>query len=154
MGRCMTISCTRSIPTGMGKPQMECQFRFCQVYPHGYGETGCRFAPAAGSLGLSPRVWGNQRIPRLCGIDVGSIPTGMGKPAACDSTNESRWVYPHGYGETGSRAPVEPNACQVYPHGYGGSELLPFVALGLSPRVWGNRDLDSGCSAWVYPHLT
>ena len=117
----MTISCTRSIPTGMGKPAAIWQIKpFSMVYPHGYGETVIAVYGAHFSEGLSPRVWGNQILDSVCGHVLGSIPTGMGKPQMeCQSIRFCQ-VYPHGYGETGCRfAPAA-------------------GSLGLSPRVWGN----------------
>ena len=75
------------------------------------------------SEGLSPQVWGNRR---RIGRDVGqhgSIPTGMGEPAACAKPSAISRVYPHRYGGTAQE------------------EHQPMPGAGLSPQVWGNRSL-------------
>ena len=70
-----------SIPTGMGKPVQAQAVGIPQkVYPHGYGETAPDKKNGAIGMGLSPRVWGNQKHLYLNYSHKGSIPTGMGKP--------------------------------------------------------------------------
>ena len=49
-----------SIPTGMGKPDVDLgAFASSKVYPHGYGETMRQHSITTYHEGLSPRVWGN-----------------------------------------------------------------------------------------------
>ena len=70
-----------SIPTHVGKPTSSLgKSGLRQVYPHARGET--RFEKHLGCAhpGLSPRTWGNRRMPKKHSSGGGSIPTHVGKP--------------------------------------------------------------------------
>ena len=92
-----------------------------QVYPHACGETPGRRLSSGRSLGLSPRLWGNQHLRRAPAHHLRSIPTPVGKPPAKSRAISSTRVYPHACGETPPRL----------------SALI--FTTGLSPRLWGNR---------------
>ena len=79
--------------------------------------------------GLSPRVRGNPREPKLQVLNPGSIPAGAGEPRLLQARGSTKVVYPRGCGGT--------------PPPY---RLLVLV-LGLSPRVRGNHAKRITCSA-------
>ena len=113
----------RSIPTGVGQPirNLLCPGGHT-VYPHGCGAARLaeRGDPCGG--GLSPRVWGSPGPRGQHDGDGGSIPTGVGQPAASAPTPAA-------------------GAIAVYPHGCGAARVRPGGGVGvygLSPRVWGS----------------
>ena len=115
----------RSIPTCVGQPnreEMPCPF--LTVYPHvcGAASTSAR-RPWAGR-GLSPRVWGSQKMKLYHGTTQRSIPTCVGQPDGIAIKKCEVGVYPHVCG-----------AATV-------SRLAHPLRSGLSPRVWGSLILE------------
>ena len=70
-----------SIPTHVGKPLCVALLVLAGgVYPHARGETLGPSLPAPSLLGLSPRTWGNLALASVGSLQLGSIPTHVGKP--------------------------------------------------------------------------
>ena len=117
-----TAKCRRSIPAGAGEPPRKPGRKPSpRVYPRGCGGTLNTAVLMVFSSGLSPRVRGNPITRCRPRRSSGSIPEGAGEPKA------------------GIRQPPVP---QVYPRGCGGTSRAfstPSLAVGLSPRVRGNR---------------
>ena len=114
---------SRSIPTCVGQPSSwRFHNRLAKVYPHVCGATVRGIAAGMGAGGLSPRVWGNLSSRYLRQAQIRSIPTCVGQPENGRLYVEADEVYPHVCGAT-----VE-------------ATDKAGKAIGLSPRVWGNRD--------------
>ena len=116
---------SRSIPTCVGEPGgREIVHLDEWVYPHVCGGTNDNSFNMRHETGLSPRVWGNrERVDHQVDL-AGSIPTCVGEPGMSASPSRHTRVYPHVCGGT-----IRPR-------------LVPYTALDLSPRVWGNRNQD------------
>ncbi len=113
-----------SIPTGVGEPASRRDPDEQQrVYPHGCGGTAAGPLMCCPGRGLSPRVWGNRNRGGNRGFLKGSIPTGVGEPAEGGVLSVHTRVYPHGCGGTLS------------------NKAILEIHHGLSPRVWGNRNM-------------
>ncbi len=111
-----------SIPAGAGEPSaLTSSPPRREVYPRGCGGTYEQEHENRTIEGLSPRVRGNRGLGQVAGEVVGSIPAGAGEPPPWRSLRPQIRVYPRGCGGT---AP-EP--------------IGRVLALGLSPRVRGNR---------------
>ena len=116
-----------SIPARAGEPPLpDPCFDARAVYPRACGGTP---GPVYGwypPLGLSPRVRGNHTRGidgKTCGR---SIPARAGEPAVSATEVISLSVYPRACGGTYKNAPI------------------PILAMGLSPRVRGNRSGSNG----------
>ena len=111
-----------SIPACAGEPTPRRRgFRRARVYPRVCGGTSANARLVSISPGLSPRVRGNPRAPARRRVGRGSIPACAGEPGASSASGLRGGVYPRVCG--GTTAPR--------------SRLRD--ALGLSPRVRGNR---------------
>ena len=112
----------RSIPACTGEPgTASATTGSDRVYPRVYGGTCAAGSGDCVCPGLSPRVRGNQAQHRDVGDRDRSIPACTGEPDGL---------------------PVAVAAPAVYPRVYGGTPnqgMRPRCALGLSPRVRGNR---------------
>ena len=117
----------RSIPARAGEPRTApCRGPVRRVYPRACGGTFEFLAREFGENGLSPRVRGNL-LPHLRpGPHRGSIPARAGEPTSRPRSGSYRRVYPRACGGTVS---VDPDLPEIY---------------GLSPRVRGNRFVDTG----------
>ena len=117
-----TIRPEGSIPAGAGEPRRAIRApALGWVYPRGCGGTGRFAATATTFTGLSPRVRGNHLVVLLAERRHRSIPAGAGEPGASS---------------------ISPRRSRVYPRGCGGTVCTTWAwaaALGLSPRVRGNR---------------
>ena len=82
-------------------------------------------------MGLSPQARGNQHGIGDGVQNLGSIPTGAGKPMYCEFDEPFKGVYPHRRGETDD------------------DETQINAGLGLSPQARGNRNALIG-NAVVY----
>ncbi len=133
-----------------------------RVYPRVYGGTIVRHVEKRPSLGLSPRLRGNRKLRPPILLRHGSIPACTGEPGPGPLRFSCAvGLSPRVRGTLGTGAylplpmrsipactgePVWPKSLflkeRVYPRVYGGTflPLLAFCfALGLSPRVRGNR---------------
>ena len=70
------------------------------VYPRVCGGTEAAFAPIFRSMGLSPRVRGNQGPPDPHRMGSGSIPACAGEPPSGPESGYSKRVYPRVCGGT------------------------------------------------------
>ena len=111
---------TRFIPACAGNSGAHCR---PWVYPRGCGGTLTAARLIVSPRGLSPRVRGNLAAARRRERDHGSIPAGAGEPRPVLAVAHRNQVYPRGCGGTAF--------CR--------QEQGP--AVGLSPRVRGNRGL-------------
>ncbi len=113
---------TGSIPARAGEPRVDQErAAVVRVYPRACGGTwgaGHRPAPRGG---LSPRVRGNHQAPHAHRPVFRSIPARAGEPTGWPVVRGQEWVYPRACGGTSVRS----------------SSVI--WALGLSPRVRGNR---------------
>ena len=120
-GACSTRF-ARSIPARAGEPLTFWADGYAhRVYPRACGGTGYGVGQQVRSEGLSPRVRGNP-LHALSGV-------------------ESEWSIPARAGEPDSGWPPE-YASRVYPRACGGTVQdvgVAVIAMGLSPRVRGNR---------------
>ena len=111
-----------SIPACAGEPRpARSSARPAGVYPRVCGGTDRIAVRSSGARGLSPRVRGNRRLSGGQRPAPGSIPACAGEPAAKQSSQLRARVYPRVCGGTSMSA------------------HRSFRALGLSPRVRGNR---------------
>ena len=95
------------------------------------GETCAAVSSSPKMNGLSPRVRGNPPMLMNGSISTRSIPACAGKPKRSATARVIVWVYPRVCGET----PNTPRAARM--------------AIGLSPRVRGNRvPLSAFSSSW------
>ena len=112
-----------SIPACAGEPGTSKRSKSpAKVYPRVCGGTGGDSGHGHAADGLSPRVRGNPGCGGLLLLLPWSIPACAGEPA---------------------RRPTPPAAPPVYPRVCGGTRMSIFVsrtAIGLSPRVRGNRE--------------
>ena len=92
-----------------------------EVYPRAYGGTLKPVGPLFYQEGLSPRVRGNLFGLDRCNDTARSIPARTGEPIADFMDELQNRVYPRAYGGTLAR------------------DLVYSAAVGLSPRVRGNR---------------
>ena len=92
-----------------------------EVYPRACGGTAAVLSQPGADNGLSPRVRGNLRSERKAMSIFGSIPARAGEPAGREVGQHVASVYPRACGGT---------HCEL---------VLSKPALGLSPRVRGNR---------------
>ena len=111
-----------SIPAPAGEPDVSFRQRLSSaVYPRACGGTFDGELPQSSVVGLSPRLRGNPVVPDYAPGAAGSIPAPAGEP-----TQTLPLVFPPG----------------VYPRACGGTDADVFaewVAVGLSPRLRGNR---------------
>ena len=115
------LRCVRSIPACAGEPMRSASASAAEwVYPRVCGGTQSVRPVSDRSLGLSPRVRGNQGYGHRTSPLAGSIPACAGEPHWCCVIANARWVYPRVCG--GTKPKVE---AKVKPS-------------GLSPRVRGN----------------
>ena len=91
------------------------------VYPLSCGETALKLVRHYAVLGLSPRLRGNLTNTAALYGQTGSIPAPAGKPSHFGADNRLNEVYPRACGETGYES------------------LKAYPGMGLSPRLWGNR---------------
>ncbi len=149
---------SRSIPACTGKPVLAIKpGTYDAVYPRVYGETALQPKAGPETLGLSPRVRGNQTEKPSYRISRRSIPACTGKPGSPECNLTWRQVYPRVYGET--------SHCRE----------TKTASEGLSPRVRGNHEMQGnqagvgrsipactgkpGCgmgeylAPWVYPRV-
>ena len=114
--------CRGSIPALAGEPQQtQWATITVPVYPRACGGTVSRAAKADSAGGLSPRLRGNRKKPRLGSLGVGSIPALAGEPVRQRLSWYARRVYPRACGGTTM------------------VEALQVKCLGLSPRLRGNH---------------
>ena len=117
-----TTSPGGSIPASAGEPRgHRGAGADTRVYPRECGGTIGGFVRNIFGSGLSPRVRGNRRALRAAGLRLGSIPASAGEPSS-----------------SGAR----PCRGRVYPRECGGTTIVgadETLAMGLSPRVRGNR---------------
>ena len=120
------LLCERSIPTCVGQPPLATsRERLMPVYPHVCGAARISWSDPPLAYGLSPRVWGSQRLQWLSLANNRSIPTCVGQPCV-DRNFGCVWaVYPHVCG-----AAMKDSA--------GAADEA-----GLSPRVWGSPCLQA-----------
>ena len=112
----------RSIPACAGEPYPETSFfRGLPVYPRVCGGTVMLLVASSPTLGLSPRVRGNQQANRASVIGVGSIPACAGEPTKLAYSVSWERVYPR--------------VCEGTSKASWGQTRI----WGLSPRVRGNR---------------
>ena len=112
----------RSIPAYAGEPAVVGGGDGVErVYPRVCGGTAGQ--PLAGSLGngLSPRMRGNRAVAHCRRACPGSIPAYAGEPGLPQFRRRGGWVYPRVCGGTYRPCPLQ------------------VVAIGLSPRMRGNR---------------
>ncbi len=113
---------TRTIPAYAGKPYTWIRgVGNRRDYPRVCGETRIFASTATDSLGLSPRMRGNQMASTRTRFSPGTIPAYAGKPCHVIDTSWWWWDYPRVCGETD----VEPTRWTMI--------------LGLSPRMRGNQ---------------
>ena len=111
-----------SIPACAGEPfSSKCWSHRARVYPRVCGGTIFNVREHDFRLGLSPRVRGNHVVPSDTPPPIGSIPACAGEPAVPALAFLPNRVYPRVCG--GTLTPANLNQ----------------VAVGLSPRVRGNR---------------
>ena len=118
---------SRSIPACAGEPKFPLLICMAlSVYPRVCGGTSTNSAGRPTSTGLSPRVRGNRKDPHPLRLPQGSIPACAGEP---------------GYAlRRGALLAVYPRVC-------GGTDFLRSRIrgqLGLSPRVRGNLNFETG----------
>ena len=114
----------RSIPTCVGQPITGTSSNLSyKVYPHVCGAATSVSKVAHSGMGLSPRVWGSRLVLHAAVVGSRSIPTCVGQPQHRGAVSGPAEVYPHVCGA----APV---ACGIVT-----------ISRGLSPRVWGSREL-------------
>ena len=131
-----------SIPACAGEPiRTKADGNMMRVYPRVCGGTALLLDVKVSRMGLSPRVRGNRAQLALRNRQTRSIPACAGEPAAGCHTRVRAGSIPACAGEPDSFYPPrypEP----VYPRVCGGTSVPPRPAgpaLGLSPRVRGNR---------------
>ena len=113
----------RSIPAHAGEPRRRSRWRRTRrVYPRACGGTRSAIYAVVKLTGLSPRMRGNHHRLRPRDRHCGSIPAHAGEPHARMRPRCSSWVYPRACGGTYASAG------------------RPLDAVGLSPRMRGNRD--------------
>ena len=123
----IAATAVRSIPACAGEPTMRRSGRrACGVYPRVCGGTQVDVGTGRHDEGLSPRVRGNLRPVVQHHRPVGSIPACAGEPGSSRCSRTASRVYPRVCGGTGVETSVGPEIA------------------GLSPRVRGNRELESG----------
>ena len=112
----------RTIPAGAGEPGgHHLIVALDGDYPRGCGGTLVQALKTPAQSGLSPRVRGNRNGKDGAGVSGGTIPAGAGEPCRADDDGRARGDYPRGCGGTG------------------GALSQTLNAVGLSPRVRGNR---------------
>ena len=122
----------RSIPACAGEPPNGCQGMHLEgVYPRVCGGTSLARTPWPGPGGLSPRVRGNPSEAGSRQTTAGSIPACAGEPRPALTLAAGHRVYPRVCGGTAPRGVRR--AVEVWAS-----------ALGLSPRVRGNRSMRTG----------
>ena len=111
---------SRFIPTSVGRGLTGLQYSGSEpVHPHERGERAAKSRSFSGSLGSSPRAWGEgQRVARRYAV-YRFIPTSVGRGRAVDFYPYAVTVHPHERGER-----LSANA-MIYHHS------------GSSPRAWG-----------------
>ena len=113
---------TGSIPACAGEPPpLPRDLGQTRVYPRVCGGTGQLSVSGYGAQGLSPRVRGNRPQYALPDQSARSIPACAGEPYGPPRVCVGRWVYPRVCGGTDHTLRSR------------------LIALGLSPRVRGNR---------------
>ena len=127
-----TTTCDGSIPACAGEPEMGVDIILTRwVYPRVCGGTIWQAGDGNRIVGLSPRVRGNQISGRWRNDAAGSIPACAGEPAKWPPTTPPPQVYPRVCGGTAN------------------PEVQRGGALGLSPRVRGNRWAAAGLPGWA-----
>ena len=166
-------------------------------HPHAYGDKQNCFGRKLCRKGSSPRVWGQVSLDIWYQFDSRIIPTRMGTRSCCRYNRYIRTDHPHAYGDKsyirhsnntirgiiptrmGTSKCISScvRVCWDHPHAYGDKFYrLPciYIALGSSPRVWGQvkdfgipysfdriiptrmgtRYLPCGysCCVWDHPH--
>ena len=90
----------RAIPTRVGKSSTATTKRRATTgHPHAGGEITRDGAGDAGSIGPSPRGWGNRRVTPSRGHSIRAIPTRVGKSHPLRSIRYSMPGHPHAGGE-------------------------------------------------------
>ncbi len=93
-------SCTRSIPTRVGKTLvMFLCSRGASVHPHACGENAPDIENHPRGIGPSPRVWGKRLTVDGCAGQRRSIPTRVGKTRCKRQARRLQTVHPHACGE-------------------------------------------------------
>ena len=111
---------TRTIPTGVGKTASSAAvYALHSDHPHGRGENWTVPVVPFQICGPSPRAWGKPSTVPLGGVNVRTIPTGVGKTLLVSHRHSSISDHPHGRGENKSSKDFD---CGVH---------------GPSPRAWG-----------------
>ena len=112
----------RSIPACAGEPKIIASSGMpVKVYPRVCGGTDLRCAARGRTVGLSPRVRGNQAAGWCARPPLRSIPACAGEPGSVGGGDGGAGVYPRVCG--GTRGSQRGHRCEY----------------GLSPRVRGNR---------------
>ena len=96
----------------------------CQDHPHACGDKFEVLPLVSLSLGSSPRVWGQDNMDTSTIVQIRIIPTRMGTSFCMCSKRQASRDHPHAYGDKLGF----PIAC--------------CVAMGSSPRVWGQVSSD------------
>jgi len=113
--------CFGSIPACAGEPKGDpAPASGTRVYPRVCGGTDIELRPPVSSVGLSPRVRGNQALLTDDRGHLGSIPACAGEPARSRGWRARFGVYPRVCGRTRFK------------------RIDPLKQTGLSPRVRGN----------------
>ena len=90
-----------SIPAHAGEPPLKRpKCWLARVYPRACGGTPVPSIPPSVSMGLSPRMRGNQRQSECDPVRKGSIPAHAGEPGSRSPCDAPCWVYPRACGGT------------------------------------------------------
>ena len=93
---CIQCQHDGSIPTCVGQPCRGCGCADADtVYPHVCGAASLDEAKEWLEKGLSPRVWGSQKMTHIKDVLKRSIPTCVGQPNIMITITNNREVYPH-----------------------------------------------------------
>ena len=139
------INVLRSIPACAGEPRLRFpELPTREVYPRVCGGTGCKGEVRAAQNGLSPRVRGNRDRAEARRASRGLSPRVRGNRLRPAIDTRDRGSIPACAGEPRT---ARRNGCcpRVYPRVCGGTISVADAmadAMGLSPRVRGNRDCD------------
>ena len=74
-------------------------------HPHAYGDKDFCCADVSRSIGSSPRVWGQEIMPKYNELYSRIIPTRMGTRVSDDMTFLKKEDHPHAYGDKYPRNP-------------------------------------------------
>ncbi len=115
----------RIIPTRVGTRIPYIKTKHCvEDHPHACGDKLCSLSIYDGSMGSSPRVWGQATQHHLRFIVCGIIPTRVGTSLYSFCGYTGRQDHPHACGDKKSIT------------------IIKKKVRGSSPRVWGQEDAD------------